>query len=974
MAYENLTYTNIAGEMTATYNDNNMRRQAANSPATGPGLMMTATAQSGLDVQAYRAASSVVAVQDAAREFNVKSDVTKVVAAAQSIAGDRTPLSVMRIGAKPYHMFFEKSTAGMQEKEAWIRITPFATRETKTEEGLKSTQDQLGLILMPFREGSLIRQRAIIFNTDSARPVFDSEGILIPSVAEALFDVELNVPAGYFLYTPDTFEDNILNATDPSLEEIYRLADIKAGMQSNSSINLNGTSSLNGVEVLDGYLSKIKIVDEFALKSKSLSDFNAENVGGELKVRGLGGTNGDFINHCERYAANEVAYDELEFENLAFLHCDKCYADVGAVELSNSMDLRAQASWQKNSLGYMWKYEFNGRPHVFMSARKNPFSDSNVAPEYIYDGVKYKISSKQASVGDVLNLVEFHMHPKASGSSTEVESFFDEKGLIQCHVSFDCDRADIDDTFGRNEVEFEALGAFAGNGVDAIGFSEAQYDALKADGAGVFSDNNENDGAGNGFDDRTSLNEQDHAGYIGAAWTEVNVEGQSEAEYDIYKAADYQGTIEVQTPFATLEIDGQRFDEGDLVNVVRLRPSMVDGSRALSLYALQSPERIEVDPFFMSHFELTGNVIPEAVMSRILTFTDPVYNGNLIDGALKGSIALVASNVEVREVSFLHQSATAAYKASTNYSQTIAVVPCSPPSRSRNGVSAWAGNPATYRVESNGDVKVIQNGSGVLGTKLLAGAVDYRGGAAFGGVILTNGDLLPNGIPYGIDDTDEAIDSLGNPIDLGKHVIVVGAYGLIQDPQSSISTNGRKINIGRTNPYIGNAGPMIAGLLSVLEPGTEPIGPIRGRIAGFDAQQRTPRAVLDNLAALRICMIDQTGVISSIYTAALRTSDYSKVSSILAGNAILTRMRNECMQIIGSAYTDQQISSLAQRLDGVCRSLVQLGYAQRLSAQLRGSQLDRINGIVRLSVTFIPPLSIEAISIDLTLEPPASGI
>ena len=167
---------------------------------------------------------------------------------------------------------------------------------------------------------------------------------------------------------------------------------------------------------------------------------------------------------------------------------------------------------------------------------------------------------------------------------------------------------------------------------------------------------------------------------------------------------------------------------------------------------------------------------------------------------------------------------------------------------------------------------------------------------------------------------------------------------------------------------------MIAARLNTLAPGTEPIGPIRGRIAGFDAQQRTPRAVLDNLAALRICMIDQTGVISSIYTAALRTSDYRKVSSILAANAILTRMRSECMQVIGTAYTDQQISSLAQRLDGVSRALVGQGYAQQLSTQLRGSQLDRINGVVRLSVRFIPPLSIEAITIDLTLEPPASGI
>lgn len=974
MAYENLTYTNIAGEMTATYNDNNMRRSAAASPATGPGLLMTATARSGLDVQAFRAAASEQATQDAAREFNVNSDITRVLAAAQSISGDQTPLTVMRIGAKPFHMFLEKGTSGLQEKEAWIKITPFITREEDSEEGVIATQDQLGLILMPFREGSLIRQRAVIFNTTTARVVFDSEGLLVDAIAEALFDVELNVPAGYFLYTPDTFESTILGAGGAvTLDEIHALADVKARMQTSTSINLSGFSITNGQQVADGYLDKINIVDEFALQNLSLRDFNAANVGDEILLRTIGGSNGDFISHCERYAANEIAYDELEFENLAFLHCDKCYADIGPVELTADMSLKDQASWQKYKLGYMWKYEFNGRPYVFLSARLNPFTSGDIAAEYTYDGVTYKLSANQRKLGDALNLVEFHFHPLAQGSATEVESFADEKGLIQCHVSFDCDPAGLPkDGFGRDEAAFEALGAFAGSGVDAIGFSQAQYTALLNDNNGIFSDNNENAGAGNGFDDRTLLNQQDHIDYIGAAWTEVNAEGQNSAEYDAYKAAGHQAAVIIETPFATLEINTQRFDTGDDPTTARLRPSMIGGTRTLSTYALQSPDRIELDPFFMTHFDLTGNLIPEAVINRILTFTDPVYAGTAI--TQQPSASLIAKNVEVREVSFLHQSATAAYKASTNYSQTIAVVPTSPPSRSRNGISSWAGNPATYEVKTNGDVEVVENGTGVLGTKLLAGAVGYRSSAAFGGIILTNGDLLPNGIPYGIDDTDEALDSMGNPIDLGKHVIVVGAYGLINNPASTISTNGRRINVGAVRPYVSSAGPMIAGLLSVLEPGTEPIGPIRGRIAGFNAQQRTPRAVLDNLAALRICMIDQTGVISSIYTAALRSSDYTKVSSILAANAILARMRSECMTVIGTAYTDQQISSLAQRLDGVSRALVQQGYAQQLSTQLRGSQLDRINGIVRLSVRFIPPLSIEAISIDLTLEPPASGI
>ncbi len=260
---------------------------------------------------------------------------------------------------------------------------------------------------MPYREGSLIRQRAIIFNTTTARPVFDSEGILIPSVAEALFDVELNVPAGFFLYTPEVFEDGILDPANPTLDQIYALAEIKAGMQTASALSINGFANVNGVREAKAFLAKVNVVDEFALTNSSIGSFNTANVGSEITMRTLGGHNGDYISHCERYAANEVAYDELEFENLAFLHCDKCYADINPVALSADMDLAKQVSWHKHNLGYMWKYEFNGRPHVFMAARKNPFDATLVASDYIYDGITYRVSPAQAELGDALNLVEF---------------------------------------------------------------------------------------------------------------------------------------------------------------------------------------------------------------------------------------------------------------------------------------------------------------------------------------------------------------------------------------------------------------------------------------------------------------------------------------------------------------------------------------------------------------------------------------
>jgi len=974
MSYQNLKYTNIAGEITATYNDNNMRRNESVATPAGPGLLMTATGKQGLENQPFRANASAAAIQRLAREFGSDSDVTRMLAAAQQVANETVPVSVMRIGAKPFHFIIEKATVGLHEQESWITITPYATREEDTAAELQSTINQLSVLLQPFREGSLIRQRVVIYNNATANPVYDSEGLIADRIAESLFDVDINVPAGMFLWTPSAFDSNTLNSV--TLDAIYDLADIRGAYLTATSLRLSGDSLNSGTATPDGWKTEINIVDEFELTNMSLSAYNAANVGSEFGFMPIAGSAGDFISNCERYAANEIAYEELEFENISFLHCDRCYADTQPVDIDAvGLDLKKQLSWQNHNLGYMWKYTFDGRPNVFMSARKDPFDKDIVRGQYVYDGITYDMTETQQLLGDALNLVEFHLHPGASGTPIEVESFFTSKGLVECHVDFDADMPAKVDGSGLTEAEFETY-ADAGY-VAALD----QYDRTLAEwqGLAVWQDD------GNGVDAVTGLNQNDHEAYapaaLGVNYTGVFVavtdaKGRTNAEYSAYIAAGHQASIIVETPFAKLTFGTQKFDHGNDEYVLRLRPSLANGSAQLSTFLLDSElnssREFPLDPFFMNHFQLTGNLIPEAVMSRIFTFVDPIYENDVI--TTNGGVSLVAANVEVREVSFLHQAASAAYLASTNYSQTIAIVPTTPPPRSRNGISAWAGNPAEYQIQTNGDVLVTSNGTGVLGTKLLAGATSYRGAAAFGGIILTNGALLPNEVPYGIDDTDEALDGMGNPIDLGKHAIVVGAYGLLNDPKFSYAGNRKGLRLENQSPYLGSAAPMIAGILATQPPGTEPIGPIRGRLQGFNAQQRTPRAILNNLAALRICMIDQTGIISSIYTAALRTSDYTKVSSILAANGILGRLRQECLSVIGSAYTDAEISSLAQRLDGVSRTLVAQGYAQQLSVQLKGSRLDRINGVIRMSVRFIPPLSIEAVEIDLTLEPPASGI
>jgi len=286
------------------------------------------------------------------------------------------------------------------------------------------------------------------------------------------------------------------------------------------------------------------------------------------------------------------------------------------------------------------------------------------------------------------------------------------------------------------------------------------------------------------------------------------------------------------------------------------------------------------------------------------------------------------------------------------------------------GFSVWAGNPAKYSVDTTtGKLVVTENGTGILGYKLLSGHTSYRNGEAFGGIVLTRGEDLPSELPYGIDDTDEALDSLGKPIDLGKHVVVVGQYSQFADPFYKYIGS----SFAQRASYSASVGPMIAARVATLDPGTEPIGPTLGALTLANESAQISPSVLNNLAALRVCMVSN-GYISSIYTSALPTSDYRKLSSIMSANFLVGAVRRECTSVIGQAYSDAQVQSLKARLDGLSRSAVALGYAQTMSVSLSASQLDRINGVLRASIRFIPPMSIEEVSIDITLDAPSAGI
>lgn len=418
----------------------------------------------------------------------------------------------------------------------------------------------------------------------------------------------------------------------------------------------------------------------------------------------------------------------------------------------------------------------------------------------------------------------------------------------------------------------------------------------------------------------------------------------------------------LQTPFGAVDIPLNAALAG---KSGRLRLSKHDSIMTLSDQLADDPSSYNTDPFVMTHYELTGEIVPEAVLKRLFTFDDEIRDG----AGLFTAPALVALSAEVREINLAHQAAQAAYKSSTNYSETIAFAQTMRPSSSRNGFEMWAGQPPVVSSNQAGEyvIDTGDEGSGIMGNKLMFGSSSYRGGRAFGGFFCTTGVDLPNQVPYGIDDSDELIDQYGKPVDIGKHLVICSAYGT--KVERGITAT------GRARRKVKNLALELASLIAALPVDQEPIGPVNGDMSGVGVSPlnfRIPQATLNSLAMGRLVTLDQTGSIPTIRTAALPYSDYTRISTIRAANRILSQIRAFALPLLGRNYRNAK-DSLNTQIAGYLRSAGQEGVIQPSSgsARILQSREDEIAGRMRIVVTFTPPFALEQITVDLTVAPPA---
>lgn len=353
----------------------------------------------------------------------------------------------------------------------------------------------------------------------------------------------------------------------------------------------------------------------------------------------------------------------------------------------------------------------------------------------------------------------------------------------------------------------------------------------------------------------------------------------------------------------------------------------------------------------LSHEDLTGDSIPAAVVTRWQA----------------------ATAAEFREVNFAHQLASFCYFASATWKTMIGVIPTlGPDGYDRLSVAEWVGSKPTYTtkgldlcVDTSGD-----NGSGILGIKFLAGEAGYRDhmvedgdagdGYAYGGFILTEGDSLPNGsdFAYGILESDELLDSNGKPVDIGKYIVIT-----YDRPKHRNSFNG-----GST--YRGHLAASLAGKIAVTPPNREPIG-TAGVIVKISDAPRIHAVQMDELSQMRMTGLrreEGSGhILVDVKTAAHPDSDYTLLSTIRCVNRALQGIRDIGKRFIGKSFSPETIASLDAAVESYMQSEKIRGYNQGFKHTFRYNRNDRILGRLVIKLRMVPPFSLKAIDVEISL-------
>lgn len=248
---------------------------------------------------------------------------------------------------------------------------------------------------------------------------------------------------------------------------------------------------------------------------------------------------------------------------------------------------------------------------------------------------------------------------------------------------------------------------------------------------------------------------------------------------------------------------------------------------------------------------------------------------------------------EYNEVDFTHRLGMFAHRRLEDGNFLNIVIGAKGPiNRSPKALVDWVGASPVRDLQGN----IVENGSGLLGHRLMVGTTDYRGGYFATSTGFVDGDLL--------------VDRTGFPIDLGKHIsIVISQVGSATSPD--VVTSGAAA---------------YAGLVSNLTPGESTTNStLTGLFLSSDIKESKRREL--SAAGYVVFLEKPKGL--CVYSGDLATrdnSDYDYISTAIAVSEVSKLITNTADPFIGKGLDIIALTALKTNLTTVMANAQKAGW------------------------------------------------
>jgi hypothetical protein len=307
---------------------------------------------------------------------------------------------------------------------------------------------------------------------------------------------------------------------------------------------------------------------------------------------------------------------------------------------------------------------------------------------------------------------------------------------------------------------------------------------------------------------------------------------------------------------------------------------------------------------------------------------------------------------DFHEVNFAYQLGRFLYECSVNFNDSTGVIGMLPPdSNSASDKAVWLGEEPTLTLNTiTGQYYIAgagSNGSGLLGNKFMAGQAGYRSGVPGGGFILTDSEFLDGGT--------EILDANDVPVDLGKFFSVVSDYALL--------SNG----YGSTN-YVASFAASYGGMY-VNMPLTQ--APTNQPVSNAYIYFRIRAEKLDLLAGKRYTSLrlkPRGTVIADAPSAALQTSDYTRLSTTRTVQELVNSIRDEIDPFLGKLMSDAQRRAAETAVDNVLVAAKRAGIiVSYFPFELYQTAAMRVAGEAILNLTIVPAFELRRVELNISL-------